>query len=107
MSAKHMEIFEKFSAHSHQKLSEDGYRWSSVGKATQRHRIHTTKLNKVSASLSIYTITDLASATTTLQDVHIALARDEALQLASGCIHRHKVSMMGFFSMGFDIEDQQ
>jgi hypothetical protein len=44
---------------------------------------------------------------TTLQDVRLELARYESRQLASGHIPRHKVTMMGFFSMGFDIEDQQ
>ena len=42
-----------------------------------------------------------------MQDVRLELAWDEALQLASGHINRHKVTMTGFFSMGFDIEDQQ
>ena len=65
--------------------------------------------NKVSVSLSKYileTITDPASATT-MQDVRLELAREEGLQLASGQINRHKVTMMGFFTMGFDIEDRQ
>ena len=52
------------------------------------------------------TITDLVSATT-MQDVRLELAWEEALQLASGHLHRHKVTMTGFFSMGFDIEDRQ
>ena len=44
---------------------------------------------------------------TTLQDVHLELTRTETLQLASGQAPRNKVMMMGFFSMGFDIEDYQ
>jgi hypothetical protein len=51
-------------------------------------------------------IADITIATT-LQDVRLELARFETCQLASGHIPRHKVSMMGFFSTGFDIEDQQ
>ena len=51
-------------------------------------------------------ITNLKTATT-LHDVRLELARNETLQLASGCVPQHKVSMTGFFSMGFDIEDQQ
>ena len=43
----------------------------------------------------------------TLQDVHLELAQYETRQIALGHITQHKVSMMGFFSMGFDIEDQQ
>ena len=46
-------------------------------------------------------------AATTLQDVCLDLARNETLQLAAGYTPRHKVSMTAFFSMGFDIEDQQ
>lgn len=44
---------------------------------------------------------------TTLQDARLELAREENIQLASGHAPRHKVSVMGFFSMGFDIEDRQ
>ena len=64
--------------------------------------------NKVSTSCSPYirTIANLPTATT-LQDVRLELARKETLQLAAGYVPQHKVSMMGFFSMGFDIEDQQ
>jgi len=51
-------------------------------------------------------IADISIATT-LQDVRLELARNESRQLASGHIPRHKVSLVGFFSMGFDIEDQQ
>jgi len=51
-------------------------------------------------------ITDLTVATT-LQDVRLELARNETLQLASGHIPQHNVSITSFFSMGFDIEDQQ
>jgi hypothetical protein len=51
-------------------------------------------------------ISDLTLATT-LQDVRLELARNESLQLVSGHIPQHKVSITGFFSMGFDIEDQQ
>lgn len=42
-----------------------------------------------------------------MQDVRLELAREEAQQLASGHLQRHKVTMTGFFSMAFDIEDQQ
>ena len=44
---------------------------------------------------------------TTLQDIRLEMTRQETLLLASGRVPRHKVTMMGFFSMGFDIEDQQ
>jgi len=44
---------------------------------------------------------------TTLQDVRLELTWAETLQLASGQVPQHKVTMMGFFSMGFDIEDYQ
>jgi hypothetical protein len=51
-------------------------------------------------------IADLTTATT-LQDVRLELARNETLHFASGHVPRHKVTMTSFFSMGFDIEDQQ
>lgn len=44
---------------------------------------------------------------TTLQDARLELAREENAQLALGRAPRHKVSMIGFFSTGFDIEEQQ
>ena len=43
----------------------------------------------------------------TLQDVHLKLVWNEMQQLAAGCAPCHKVTLMGFFGMGFDIEDQQ
>ena len=42
-----------------------------------------------------------------MQDVRLELAQEETLQHASGQLQRHKVTMTGFFSMGFDIEDRQ
>lgn len=44
---------------------------------------------------------------TTLQDMRLQLTQKETLELASGRKPKHKVTMMGYFSMGFDIEDQQ
>ena len=44
---------------------------------------------------------------TTFQDVRLELAQEEGLQLASGHAPQHEVTMMGYFSMGFNIEDQQ
>ena len=44
---------------------------------------------------------------TTLQDARLELAREENAQLALGRAPRHKVSMIGFFSTGFDIKEQQ
>ena len=42
-----------------------------------------------------------------LQDARLELTQKETLELASGRQPRHKVTLMGFFSLGFDIEDQQ
>jgi len=39
--------------------------------------------------------------------VQLQFTKKETLDLASGCKPKHKVGMMGYFSMGFDIEDQQ
>ncbi|KAF8335185.1 hypothetical protein F5887DRAFT_892104 [Amanita rubescens] len=44
---------------------------------------------------------------TTIQDVCLKIARDEGLRIAAGEVPRHKVTTIGFFNMGFDIEDQQ
>ena len=44
---------------------------------------------------------------TTLQDIRLEMTWQETLLLASGRVPQHKVTMMGSFSMGFDIEDQQ
>lgn len=66
-----------------------------------------TNLRRVSGSLDQHANMSNKCLATTLQDVRLELTRRETLQLASGQVPRHKVTMMGYFSMGFDIEDQQ
>ncbi|KAF8333820.1 hypothetical protein F5887DRAFT_892938 [Amanita rubescens] len=45
---------------------------------------------------------------TTIQDVRLEIAREEGRRIAAGEVPRHvKVTTIGFFNMGFDIEDQQ
>jgi hypothetical protein len=44
---------------------------------------------------------------TTLQDVRLELAKEEASQLALGNLPRHKVSLSAFLMMGFELEDSQ
>ena len=44
---------------------------------------------------------------TTLQDVRLLLAQEEAAQVALGQLPRHKVSMSAFLLIGFDLEDSQ
>ncbi|KAF8171335.1 hypothetical protein BJ912DRAFT_1025200 [Pholiota molesta] len=45
--------------------------------------------------------------TTTLNDVRLELAKEEGFRIASGHTPQHEVTMLGFFNIGFDIEDQQ
>ena len=44
---------------------------------------------------------------TTLQDVHLELANEEAVNAARGVLPKHKITMTGFFFAAFDIEEQQ
>jgi len=44
---------------------------------------------------------------TTLQDVRLALAKEEAAQVALGELPRHKVSLSAFLLTGFELEDSQ
>ena len=42
-----------------------------------------------------------------LQDVRLALAREEAAQVALGKLPRHKISLSGFLLSGFELQDSQ
>ncbi|KIJ90114.1 hypothetical protein K443DRAFT_126586, partial [Laccaria amethystina LaAM-08-1] len=44
---------------------------------------------------------------TTLQDVRLALAKEEAAQVALGNLPRHKMSLSAFLIAGFELEDAQ
>jgi hypothetical protein len=44
---------------------------------------------------------------TTLQDVRLALAQEEATKVSLGTMSRHKVSMATFLMTGFELEDSQ
>ena len=44
---------------------------------------------------------------TTLQDVHLLLAKEEAEQVALGQLPQHKISLSTFLLIGFDLEDSQ
>jgi hypothetical protein len=44
---------------------------------------------------------------TTLQDVRLVLAKEEAAQAALGRLPRHKTSMSSFLMTGFELEDSQ
>ena len=44
---------------------------------------------------------------TTLQDVRLALAKEEAAQVALGNLPRHKMSLSAFLIAGFELEDTQ
>jgi hypothetical protein len=44
---------------------------------------------------------------TTLQDVRLELANEDAVQAALGKLQRHKVSSVGFLMIGFELEDSQ
>ena len=44
---------------------------------------------------------------TTLQDVRLELAKEEAAQVALGNLPRHKISLSAFLMIGFELEDSQ
>ena len=44
---------------------------------------------------------------TTLQDVRLRLAREEATQAALGDLPRHNTSLLTFLMIGFELEDSQ
>lgn len=50
---------------------------------------------------------DTYSLGSTLQDVRLELAREEASNVALGREPRHKISMATFMMTGFDLEDSQ
>jgi len=52
----------------------------------------------------LYLIKSLA---TTLQDVRLELAKEEAVNAARGVLPKHKITLTGFFFAAFDIEEQQ
>lgn len=108
MSTKHVEIFEKFSAtfplETVARWVRMVERWEANPKAPNPY--NEPGQGKCFVLCTFENMSNLPTATT-LQDVHLDLARNETLQLAAGYVPRHKVSMMAFFSMGFDIEDQQ
>jgi hypothetical protein len=52
----------------------------------------------------IYLIKNLA---TTLQDVRLELAKEEAVNAARGVLPKHKITSTSFFFTAFDIEEQQ
>ncbi|EDR11734.1 uncharacterized protein LACBIDRAFT_324497 [Laccaria bicolor S238N-H82] len=91
MNKKQMEIFEKFSStfppETVVKREQMVVCWEDDPKAPNPY--------------------DEPEAMTTLQDMRLQLTQKEMLELASGRKPKHKVTMMGYFSMGFDIEDQQ
>jgi hypothetical protein len=104
-----MEIFEKFSATFPPEMVAQWVQmvehWEGDPKAPNPHN-EPEQCKSFSHLICFQTITDITTATT-LQNVCLELAQNETVQLASGHVPRHKVSMMGFFSMGFDIKDQQ
>jgi hypothetical protein len=44
---------------------------------------------------------------TTLQDVRLVLAQEEAARVSLGTLPRHKISMATFLMTGFELEDSQ
>jgi hypothetical protein len=108
MNAKQLDLFEKFSATF---PSITIKKWENMVEKWESNRNAPNPYNEVEKSMflvlnSCYIIFNLYLETT-LQDARLELAREETIRLASGCAPRHKVSVIGFFSMGFDIEDQQ
>ena len=55
----------------------------------------------------ILSILTRSSSGSTLQDVRLELAREEASNVSLGREPRHKISMATFLMTGFDLEDNQ
>jgi hypothetical protein len=51
-------------------------------------------------------LTDILAGTT-LQDVRLQLAKEDAVHAALGKLPRHKVSAVTFLMTGFELEDSQ
>ena len=97
-----------FRQHSHVRPSSSGNKWLPAGKLIRRLQTLTTSLRLVSACPNDWPWQNSNELiVTTLQDMWLQLTQKETLELMSGRKPKHKVTMMGYFSMGFDIEDQQ
>jgi hypothetical protein len=44
---------------------------------------------------------------TTLQDIRLELAKEEAAEMAAGVVPQHKMSLTGFLTTGLLLEDRQ
>jgi len=64
-------------------------------------------LEIVSTCYSICFLGADAIVATTLQDVRLAVAQEEAAQVALGKLPRHKMSLSAFLLAGFELEDSQ
>jgi hypothetical protein len=49
----------------------------------------------------------IKNSATTLQDVRLELAKEEAGNAAHGVLLKHKITLTGFFFAAFDIEEQR
>jgi hypothetical protein len=54
-----------------------------------------------------YAAYDRPLATTTLQDVRLELAKEEAADAARGVVSPHEIVLATFVTMGLDLEEQQ
>ena len=107
MNTKHTETFKKFSAtfppETLTKWLKMVEQWET--NPTAPNLYDEPERSKISISNILSAISSFVA--TTLQHIRLELTQTETLQIASGHAPRHKVTMMGFFSMGFDIEDYQ
>ena len=107
MNAKHTETFKNFSA---KFPPETLAKWLKMVEQWETNPMAPNPYDEPERSkFSISNILTAVSSfvATTLQDTCLELTQTETVQIASGHAPRHKVTMMGFFSMGFDIEDYQ
>jgi hypothetical protein len=65
-------------------------------------RVVSILLNNIRSSLQLIIII-----ATTLQDVRLVVAREEAAQVALGKLPRHKMNLSAFLITGFELEDNQ
>ena len=108
MSAKQTEVFNQlsatFSTETIKKWESMITTWEANPKA--RNPYVETGCGKCLTSLFFSLEANIIIATT-LQDVWLALAKEEAAQVALGNLPRHKMSLSAFLIAGFELEDSQ
>ena len=84
----------------------DGDGWEVGGWSNGTQSLQSTRARSVNFFIcwNAYTKSILA---TTLQDIRLELAKEEAAEMAAGVVPQHKMSLTGFLTMGLSLEDRQ